>query len=101
MRMNRMSEEEQKVRLLIRHIRTSQEPSINLIHLLLQALHIFHIYDLERALSSLDLREREAALKKIELYLPDLICEDSQKQKAGILALEHHFERIKMLDEDA
>jgi hypothetical protein len=101
MRMNRLNEDEQKVKNIIQKIRVSRDPNVQLVHPLLQALHIFHIYDLERALTSLDARVREAALKKIEHYLPDLICKDSQKQKAGILALEHHFERIKMLDEDA
>ncbi len=70
-------------------------------HQLLQTLHLFHIYDLEIALTSLDPRVKDAALKKIEQYLPALISLDIQTQKTGILALEHHFERIKMLDEDA
>ncbi len=101
MRMNRLNEDEQKVKIIIQKIRVSRDPNVQLVHPLLQSLQIFHIYDLERALTSLDARVREAALKKIELYLPDLISKDSQKQKSGILALEHHFERIKMLDEDA
>ncbi len=99
--MNKMNEDEQTVKIIIQKIRGSRDPNVQLIHPLLQALHIFHIYDLERALASLDARVREAALMKIEQYLPDLTCNDTQKQKASILALEHHFERIRMLDEDA
>ncbi len=96
-----MSEDEHKLRHILQQIHEKKEPSIVLVQQLLQSLHIFHIYELERALLSIDTRIRDAALKKIEHYLPALIGNDAQKQKMGILALEHHFEPIKMLDEDA
>ncbi len=96
-----MSPDELKIQQIIRQIREKGEPSVTLIHQLLQSLHLFHIYDLERALTSPDARLKDAALKKIEQYLPALTSSNIQEQKTGILALEHHFERIKMLDEDA
>ncbi len=96
-----MDQNEQKIRQTIRQIREKGEPNTLLVHQLLQSLHLFHVYDLERALTSLDPRVKDAALKKIEQYLPALMSPDNQTQKTGILALEHHFERIKMLDEDA
>jgi len=91
----------QKMQHLIQKIRAKGIPSVELVQQLLQSLHIFHIYDLERALISLDARVREAALRKIEQYLVALTSQDVREQKLGILALEHHFEPTKMLDEDA
>ncbi len=96
-----MSTDAQKLREIISQIRGKREPSILLVHQLLQSLHVFHIYELEKSLISPDFRVREAALKKIEQYFPALTSPDTQKQKTGISALEHHFEQIKMLDEDA
>ncbi len=96
-----MNINEQKIRHIIHQIREEKEPSVILVHQLLQSLHLFHIYDLETALTALDSRVKNAALKKVEEYLPALTSDDSKQQKSGILALEHHFERIKMLDEDA
>ncbi|OLS15032.1 MAG: hypothetical protein RBG13Loki_1350 [Promethearchaeota archaeon CR_4] len=95
------TEFERKMQQIIHQLREKREPSTELVHLLLQSLHVFHIYDLERALISLDTRVRDAALKKIEQYLSALTSKDIQEQKTGILALEHHFEPMKMLDEEA
>ncbi len=86
---------------VISQIRGKRDPSVPLVHQLLQSLHVFHIYELEKCLISCDSRMKEAALKKIEQYLPALTSPDPQRQKTGISALEHHYEPIKMLDEDA
>jgi len=90
-----------KVQDLLRQIHQNQPYLKELVLQLLEVLQLFHIYELERALTSLDERVRMAALKKLEKYIPDLLCNDIQKQKKAVLALEQHFEPVKILDEDA
>lgn len=85
---------------LMKELRESQQPNKTQVEIFLMKLGLFHIYALNRALNDLDARTRNAALKKVEHFLPQLLSDEKQHEEA-VRALEMFFEPIRMLDEDA